>query len=297
MNVFYNMFDNEWNCTKIPKIMFSYWYGKMSYLNYLGVKNFLKLNPGWKVIIYGPKHPGGLVPTWKSGENSVEYVGEDWFPELKKLDIEFVAIDFDEIGFYNNCNEIFKSDYARYYFLYKHGGVWSDFDILYLRPISRVNYGNTDIAISYCGHYSIGFMMASPLNIFFEDLAKNATSFYDKTKYQSIGCTMIKKLYPTIAHIATKYKNYNVSNIDNSVVYPFAWYEVKLLFINNYEIDFNKNLRDQVKESQNNCNLVDTVGIHWFGGSTISRHFINENNYARNNTINNIIKNMVARLT
>jgi glycosyltransferase involved in cell wall biosynthesis/GR25 family glycosyltransferase involved in LPS biosynthesis len=273
---------------KIPKTIFTYWYGPLSYLNYLSIKSFFIASGNdarWTINIYVPKYPGTLKPSWDSGENTFKYEGLDYFNKLKELNVLFIEIDFNEIGFINNCNEILKSDYLRLYILSTKGGIWCDADIIFIKPImsNKYNYNYKkyilnnyfiDVFISYSKHYSIGFLMASPNNPFFNELLNNVKVLFDKTNYQSIGNLIYKKIHPTCDNIHNKYPQLSIANFEYELVYPFKWNETSLIFKENVSI-----------------NLNNIIGIHWFNGSNDAKEFINNNNYEKNVTINNIIKN------
>lgn len=311
--------EKKWIYTKIPKILFTYWFGNLNYLNYLGIKQFIKLNPDWKVIIYIPKYPGTLDVTWKSGENAQLYVGKNWFPELEKLKLEIKKIDFNDIGFINDCNEIIKSDYMRLYYLSTHGGVWSDFDILYLKPMSHINFEgmyihgdhtNLSTVIStypLCcdngeSYYSIGFLMSCANNTFYRNLALKARIFVNTNQYQSIGSLLFKKIYPHVTDIPTAHPEYGLVNIGLDIVYPFKWDDTDLIFNKNVSFDIFSNIPFEFEKGwpyKRHNNLPSDpnriIGIHWFEGSMHSKKFVNKEDYDSDVTVNNIIKKYISQ--
>lgn len=308
---------NKWIYKKIPKIMFTYWHGPMSYLHYISLKSFVDLNPDWKVQLYYPLYPGTLKPSWSSSENSVDYKGYDWYIELKKLNIEFISIDFTTIDFYNEANEVIKSDYLRLYILSTQGGLWSDSDILYLKPMPSLllsdhlingEVDKIDTVISYhhiLKYYSIGYILSSSNNTFFSYILNQTKTNYNPKCYESIGGFLYKKLFPDPQNIIKMFPNINLVNIGLDIVYPFPSWNTKDLFYNDIPIDFQsetipeferilkinrypKNFPIQSKASR-------TIGIHWFNGHNKAKQFINEANYNTNVTINKVFKQYIER--
>ncbi len=288
--------NKQWIYKEIPKIMFTYWYGRLSYLHYLSIKSFLDYNPDWIVQLYYPKNPGTLKPSWKTGENSMEYTGKDWYDELKKLDINFIPIDFNEIGFNDDCNEIIKSDYLRTYILSTQGGLWSDTDIIYMQPMYEMDLmpnlikgkiDDVDLVISFhydpaFSYYSIGFLLASPNNEFFKFLLENTKLNLNTQQYQSIGSWLYRKLFPSVDKIIAKFPKMNMANIDLDFIYPFRWNETDIFF--NKNIDFDQYIVTNNKR---------VIGIHWFNGSNDAKLFIRNEDYNKNVTVNSVLKKML----
>ena len=176
----------------VPKILHVFWTGsRLPYLRYMAVKSFMTLNPEWKVMLWYSKYPYSVV-TWRTSELNYPVNWEDYTPELMELPITKMEVDFKDFGMSNDISEVHKSDFLRYYFLHKYGGVYSDMDILYFRSINnlevnkRVNKNiDTFVCISHYGH-SNGFFMAKPGSKFFETMFGLAHNF-DGGKYQSVG--------------------------------------------------------------------------------------------------------------
>ena len=53
---FYSIDGKSWKYKKIPKIASTYFYGNMSKLHYISIKNFYDLNPDWILKIYISKN-------------------------------------------------------------------------------------------------------------------------------------------------------------------------------------------------------------------------------------------------
>jgi hypothetical protein len=264
--------------TEIPKIMHFYWdKSKLSYLQYMTIVSFNKFNPDWQIILHEPKKPFYGDITWKTGEQELKYDGYNWYYDLKNLKyINFNEVDFEKIGFTNEIPEVYKSDFLRWYLLSTDGGGWSDMDILYLKSLDFLNIGDSDTVICLRKNiHIIGFFLSIPNNIYFKKIVNLIDVNFDRTKYQSIGSTLLNQLYP-------KGFDKNLPNkmkiIDSTCFYPFSDTEIDKIFSG---INL-KNLSE------------DTIGIHWYNGSNISKQFNNFYDYKTKN-INNTITELINK--
>jgi hypothetical protein len=272
---------------KIPKILQLYWgmNEKMSFLHYLTVKSFIDNNPCWVVNIYVPTKICYKI-TWKTTHHKTKYNGKDFTEDVFNLNVNKKYIDFEEIGFFNDVSEVFKSDFFRYYILNKEGGVWADFDILFLKPLdddtilsnSQTYYGCQDsinLVISYFNnYYSIGFIATTPNHPFCKTLLQNIKKHFNPNEYQSIGNLLIKKIFKTPNLITKAFPPVNILIIPEHYYLPYKYNEIEKIF--------NTSVLKNIKN--------DTIGIHWFNGSDITRKFIIQNNYNIKNSIFDFIQ-------
>jgi len=264
-----------WYLTEIQKILHCYWGSKrLSYLRYLTIKSFQFYNPSWKIILYKPKI---LQPNfyWNSEEQLYGDNYVDCTNRIKDLNITIKEIDFNAIGFDNDASEVHKSDYLRWKILYEEGGVWSDMDILFIKPIEQIyfnklDFSDTDTVVCLNNGHSIGFLMSSKGNEYFKTLYQASKKEYKKDGYQSIGSLLCSKLFPTIESIANI--NLNPYNLPMDVVYAYDSTHI-------YEVFDAKRL---------NKITNNTVGIHWYGGSKAAGEYLNDTNgglYSERNSI------------
>ena len=267
----------------IPKIAHFYWGGKiLPYLRYMTLKSFQKTNLDWKIILYSPTSRSDHQ-SWLTHEHKCEMVGPDYSDHLKQLGIEQVNIDFNQFGLSNDLPEVIKSDFLRLFLLSTVGGLWSDLDIVYFRPISSTFLSDSQYTTYMCYNsmpwggikfYSIGFMMASPSNPVFANLHSKALSLLkekplDETNpdaYQVIGSTF----YNPYINLKSSF----LYNIPMEVVYPV------LPFDRIWDIPAKDVLQD-IKDR--------TIGVHWYAGYPKSGAFQNKLNEATYKEYDNII--------
>lgn len=280
---------HERNNFSYPKLLFLYWDGSpLSYLNYLTVVSFNYYNPGWKIIVYVPTKRTTTI-SWKGDENKMKYEGVDHFNKLYTMsNVIIQTIDLNKIGFYEDASEVIKSDYFRYYVLEKHGGLWSDFDIIYTACIEdKMNFTENTVifkcpdvvANSPVIHYfPIGLFLCKPTNKIFKYIKEQTRTFYNPDNYQSIGAIMWNKLFRMTREEAKKI------NIDLEVIYAsFENYNEKIHDVeenckicnNDYYLPCAWNeLSNLLGPNSINYKLPpNNIGIHWFNGAKESKQY------------------------
>jgi hypothetical protein len=280
----------EWYLPKIPKILHLY-YGNinLSFLRYLTIYSFAKYNPDWDIRLYVPK-----VLT-KIENSTVEFIVDikNYFNELQKIpSVKIVEIDFNSyLGNIDNLSESHKSDYLRWKLLTDIGGVFSDTDILYFRPINclhlnQIKYKETEIFFvnyAYTKIKPIGFLLSSKDNSFYREIERvsrevlNTNRIKEDDNYQIIGTNVLSR-YPHEMFNGKVFKE-RILCLDQRVVYKYLWFQLENLFIHN---KFDEYMKDPVP-----------IGIHWYGGGELSKVFLKtltkENYKNYNNTVCRLI--------
>jgi hypothetical protein len=279
MEQYINSLNNVWHL-KVPKIFHVYWgTGIFSYLRFMTIRSFMLKNPEWKIMFWYPKYPSKTIVTWNTKEQEEKFLCDDYTKELKNLPIEMIPIDFNDYGFSNDVSEVHKSDFIRLEILSTIGGVWSDMDILYFRPINclTVNIENnknieTFVCISSHGH-SIGFLMSAGNNSFYKILIEQAKKVYNKEMYQTIGSLLWNKNYRTLQLIN---KISSVADIGDDAVYSMGAAN---------KTDIYNGAKPKI--------TTNTIGIHWYGGCALSGKFLQETNGGLMNLPNNVLGNLL----
>ena len=246
-----------------PKLLHLYWDGSsLSYLNLITILSFNEYHKFWKINVFVPTKQTKTI-SWETHEQKLTYTGDDYFNKLYDIPNLFIhKIDLDQIGFYNDASEVIKSDYFRYYILEKHGGLWSDFDIIYTASVEdKMNFNNNAVIFHCTGFYEYGTFIYYPIGLFlckkksnlFEYILNKCRFHYNSSEYQSIGATMFNKEFPTYEDV---YRIDDVKILDNTYYLPFQCNELDRLFI-----DCNNKLPET------------NIGIHWFNGSTDAKKY------------------------
>lgn len=257
------IFSNKWKLN-VPKIAYFYW-GEtvMPFLRYKTIQTFRKQNPDWDIKLYVPAYPYSGM-TWGTHEQKVPIYAVDYSHELKHLDIEIIKFDFDTIGVRNAIPEVFKSDFLRLYLLGTTGGLWSDMDILYFKPmddmaINSEENAKADTFISICDYgHSIGFMLAACGSVFFSRLFDAAKERFSQDNYQSIGACLYNKLFPTVEKIRDA--GVEAVNIPMDTVYSY-----------------HAGLIDHIYNSGDMSRYTPgSIGLHWYAGHPLAGAAINK---------------------
>jgi hypothetical protein len=254
----------------IPKICHLYWDGSpMSWLQTVTVKSFHRYNPDWRIIVYMPEkiYNGNqlFVP---------KYTGKDYFNIVKELDyVEFQTINLNTFGIDENLHDILRSDILRYKLLYEFGGVWSDFDVIWLKPIehlSNISYLDK-IAVKYAsdficmyeqfsGHHNISVMIHEKNSDFIQSLISKTTEIQSTLNHitldhQTFGTVMLNKLYPLFLNIKEKFPR--AEALKYNAIFPYSIFKMDELYI---------------KLELSNINN-DVLCVHWFFGHQFSKEY------------------------
>jgi hypothetical protein len=169
------------------------------------------------------------------------------------------------LGISDDLAEVHKSDFLRWHLLSTLGGVWIDMDILFFKPMTDLYFnfkGNENIETVFCsGHYghSVGFLMGSANNSYYDKLWQESHLRFKKETYQSVGVTLCNTLFPNPVY----YSIPNSVNMSMDVVYAYDANHVKELYLNTMYVE----------------RIVDkSIGIHWYGAHQASGKFLNETN-------------------
>lgn len=264
----------------IPRIAHFYWGGTvMPYLRYMCLYSFKKYNPNWRIILYTPTDLTS-TQSWGTFENKEELNTEDYSHRLKDIGVEVCPFSMSTLGYSDDLPEVTKSDLLRLYVLYTHGGLWSDNDILYFRPMNHT-FKNTHHTAYFCYrrggptqadtpengplYHSIGFLMGAVGNPYFKRLFVNAKSRLNPGNYQSVG----SPYYAQMINI----KEANIHNIDIQVVYPSRSPQVMFSL---------------PASTFTGMISPNTIGWHWYGGHPEcgkGQNLVTENNYRQFDTI------------
>jgi hypothetical protein len=281
---------------KIPKIAHFYWDGsRMAYLQYLTVVSFHKWNPDWEIMIYTPKIKYSGDVTWKTHEQRGAYSGINYYPMFKRLPyITQVIVDFNEYeDIPNDIPETYKSDLLRWHLLATTGGLWSDMDVLYIKPVKEINIPR-DTEFTICKlaatdkkeFHIIGFYLSSSNNPFFHHIVKYAPHYLSLDNYQSVGSTLLNQLYPNDNEIRqiTKQKLYTKIGMDVLYAYP----------------PFDENNSNQLPAlfAKKDLSRItrNTLGIHWYNGHGMAKSFNNEFNHLTMSQFDNTITHYIKLL-
>lgn len=264
----------------IPKIFFTYWEGnQLSKLHYYTIYSLTKLNPDIEIIIYTAKDETDKFIQWTTGEHSIKINKTISLNEIANINdkIKLMKIDFEnEYSIKNNLSVVFKADFIRIVKLYEHGGMWFDFDLLFIRKIPEHLFEGHKHDILYFTYEDViptGLLLSSPKNDIMEKIYNSALEIISKINendgninYQALGPT----LWTSFTQVFLIKKTYRLRN---ALVYPYLWGDIQDFF-----------------QSNNNKISNITFAVHWYNGGSSAKNYINnfdENNLDPNANIAN----------
>lgn len=270
---------------RIPKILHTYWDNSpMSFPQAVTVASFHKYNPDWIINVYIPKQSYAGPPKYIPN-----YTGEDYFYLVKRAKyVNIIEVDLADYAIDPGHHNILRSDILRYHLLYNHGGVWSDFDVIWLRPMEHFYnieyYGDTPVdeitsVVSFMketeGGHSIGIM----IHCQYDEYAKSLIDLVDGVKppfgHEVFGSLMISKRYPTLESLShfkglvgVKHKTYYPYDIHPpNPTFNYLYLANDLSFITN-----------------------DTLCLHWYNGKELSKQYMNGNGFSVDCSMTTVLK-------
>lgn len=265
----------------VPKMAHFYWGGgKLLYMRFLSIKSFIKYNPDWVVVFHYPREPfkGRSWYTDMYPPKINEGVCKDYFEDVLKLKVIKNEVDFGALGARRNMAEVHKNDYIRVHALKLYGGLWSDMDIIYFKPMTELAVNkpeNKDKKVFVCigdyGH-STGFNMATPESEFFTFLSDNLNKEYLPSAYQCWGPDMWNKYYKTLKSVP------GGCEIGMDAVYAHNAHQVGEL------------LGDNARFTEH------SIGCHWYGGNTLWPDFWNKTAGGEKKLPKSIIQELIEQI-
>ena len=267
----------------IPKTFFTYWEGKyLSKLHYYTIYSLVKLNPDVPIIIYTSQIESDIIVQWNSGQQNKSGYECIHLSDILSISntIKLIKIDFEtEYNIKNEISCVFKADFVRICKLYEHGGMWFDFDILFIKKIPDwiFEYDRNLLYFRYKETIPTGLLFSSEKNSTIEQIYSESLHIIKTinsgsiVNYEIIGPQLWDKFYQTYT---------NSHCLSNDLVYPYLWDNICLFF-----------------ESQHDLITENTFGIHWYNGGKESNKYIitfdpntlNVNDYVIDKYLNYII--------
>lgn len=249
-----------------PRIVYFFWYGRLTFLNYLSILSFHKYHPTWVINIYRSTFADSKHK-WNTGEQKKFNKSiDDYFGALKHL--SYVNImDANKIVIELNIQNIYmvhQSDIMRMYLLNKFGGMYSDFDIIYTENIEKyfVDKTNTIIFDRTAGdtvtvYYPNALFLAKRGCNFCKFIVDRQLEEIKNNKldgYSTVGPVIFGKIFRN-----SKYKSIKqcIEIMDGKCYLPLEWNEI-----------------DKLYDKQNFATTQPYFGIHWFNGAARSREYI-----------------------
>ena len=121
----------------MKKTMTFFWSGeKLSWLRYMTLYSFRKLNPDWVMELYLSKTVKNLDEKWATREvqDNFSSISEDNIDKIYDLDINVI----EHIP-QRHIHPAHNSDLFQWSWLGENSGFYSDMDILFIRPIDDLS--------------------------------------------------------------------------------------------------------------------------------------------------------------
>ena len=270
----------------IPKKLHLYWdRSPMSWLQTITIDTFQRHNPDWEIYVYTPiqSYIGDIKYT-------PDYVGKDFFDRVENnTNVTLIDIDLNDYGIKIDLHDILRSDIFRYHVLYNTGGVWSDFDVIWLKPMSYMSTitNRDDFNLSMCPfydkgkgkppHYPIGVLVSIAKHPFYKSIVDRCNALQpfspSKPEHQGYGPNMWIAFMPNVNKVLLSYPD--MVELEYSVFYPYSIYDMNRLY--------------------NKTDLSVITGnvmcVHWYNGHKLSKQYVNGDGFNKDCSMTTILKN------
>jgi hypothetical protein len=252
----------------IPKVINFYWSGsKMSWLRYMTLYSFRKLNSDWEMNLYHDAFTDVKERTWKEDFNRQDFFDYKGDEHLKENILKDIGVNrlfwFPETTFgldMNVINPSQRSNFFKWDMLSK-GCYYSDMDIVFTRSMDDIyeQTKNFDAGLSFQDYFSIGFMFGSVDNALFKKIYENACRTFDPTTYQGAGVDTLYRRWKNLAQMQDEFPQVKIFNVPKFWFYYFDHLHIPMVF----------------EEDNFLAMPVESYGIHWYAGSPLSQKFNN----------------------
>jgi hypothetical protein len=267
----------------IPKICHLYWdKSPMSLLQTFTVVSFHRHNPDWKIKIYLTKQ---RLDEMGLNIHTRDYKGEDYFHLIRALDyVEFEEVDLVKWKINTEVHACSSSDLFRRNILYKEGGVYSDFDNVWLKPMDHIRevdcIGNpNDFESLVCFYnytkdfHNVSNLISEPKSPYLYSLIETQQKIHPPYHHQSFGSVMVNRKYPDLHSIQIKFPR--ILAIKYETFYPYSIFNLEQLY---------------KKDELNSLNNRNVIGVHWFNGHEYSKDYVNGNGFSIKCSMTSILK-------
>lgn len=272
---------------QIPKTLHLYWdLSPMSFLQALTTVSFRRYNPDWEINCYVPKQQyignAKYIP---------DYKGKDFFHlAISVPGVNVIEISLDDYGIDLKHHDILRSDILRYHKLYECGGVWSDFDVIWLKPVeyfSQTDYfgkalpEDISAVVSFIsgidvGH-SIGVLMHKQYDPYIGSVIELTKQVKPPFKHETFGAVMLNTAYPTLDVVRSKFPNTVGARFET--YYPYCIHPP------------NKTIQDlYTKVHMVPLEDKNVMCLHWYNGHVLSKNYINNNGITKNCSMTVLLK-------
>ena len=302
-----NLFEYHQRINKpisCPKIFHYYWdnFEKFSYMNLYSLRSAVHYHPDYIHVIWCPTDPQHNI-TWNEFCNKEFTSDPDWqtnVEEMKKM--PNVRIIYKDMCTFLNVDhemsEIHKSDLFRYKIIHMYGGIWSDLDIVYIKPVTDVVSFEFDTVNFLCKNSSyfyvpIGLLFSKRKSWLFAKIVNLAMDNYCKHRYQCLGSELFVNLFfnltgennviemskctstlsssstssPTVCH-----PNFTRTNSSRLELFASASKQHNVVLDETTYMHYTwEEIEDLFITFNKPKNLSKTIGFHWFNGSDITK--------------------------
>jgi hypothetical protein len=149
----------------------------------------------------------------------------------------------------------------------------------YFNADSNSLLDNTLSILPNTNSHQIGFFLSAPKNEMFKELCILSSDKRDTSLYQDLGCNLLNMFLGSKKQIEEKFSTYTI-NVQQDVFYKFDHTQLEKLHL---EDIFEQQIVSDEK----------VIGIHWYGGASLSQNTNNKINHENYGTLNNTVDSAI----
>ncbi len=172
-----------------------------------------------------------------------------------------------------NITGVQLSDICRLDELFYWGGVYSDFDTLWLKPVESIDLDFETSLCYYSGngaHYNQSNIISEPGGRFIKDILSLQTTVNPPYDYQAFNTQLLNAHFPPEL-VRKKYPR--VRFIGYKLFYPYCIYSLEDLYLKNIPVS------------------EEAIAVHWFNAHKMSKDYINKEDYSRDCSMTELLIN------
>jgi hypothetical protein len=198
--------------------------------------------------------------------------------------VQIVEVDLKDFDCPVHAHVIAMTDVFRQQILFREGGLYSDFDVIWLRPMSYFSQldciGNTNdfqCSVSFyktdSGHHNVSNIIAEKGSKFLEFTLSQCANMQPPYSHQAFGTDLFNGLFPRAKDIDQKFER--MLYLKYETFFPYGIYNLIDLF-QRYDIE--------------QAYGPNVMAVHWFGGHPFAHAYIDNDGFDRKCAMTEILK-------
>lgn len=263
------------------KTCYFYWDSSpMALIQTLGVYSFHVQNPDWEKVVCVTKQKDQFRPNTYTRT----YSGKDWFGILERF-AEIREINIKDYDLPPDASTVLATDLFRTRILYENGGIYSDHDVIWLKPMSEFkdveHLGNIeDFECTACfynyttGHNNVSIIIAEKGSEYLKSVIEAQNKISGHYTDQCWSAELLNRMFPNWETLKSHFPR--MLALKYETFYPYSTFDLSPLF----------------KKTDLSVLNDNVMALHWFAGNELSNEYMHDKNFfIRDCSMTEILRN------